>query len=153
MIMSAVKALQAKRLVIDSLTSMTAFIRTKEEARSFVSIMKKISGGSRLHHPVAELRFLGTKLRSASGFEEFVADGLIILGVVNLERFRIKRRLYIPKMRGTNHSLDCHDLYITPEGIEHFKPLASDGNIAGSATKVMISDDRESVRNGSAPQF
>ena len=41
-IMSAVKALQAKRLVIDSLTSMTAYIRTKEEARSFVSIMKKI---------------------------------------------------------------------------------------------------------------
>ncbi len=52
-----------------------------------------------------------------SGFEEFVADSLIVLES-SLDRFRIRRRLYIPKMRGTNHSLECHDFYITPQGID-----------------------------------
>jgi len=48
--------------------------------------------------------------------QEFVVDGVIILESV-LEGNRLIRRLYIPKMRGTNHSLDCYNLYITEEGI------------------------------------
>lgn len=115
MIMSAVKTLEAKRLVIDSLTSMTAYIKTKEEARSFVSIMKRILEEAKCTTLLlAEIPW--NKNEIGMGFEEFVADSLIILEST-LDRFRIKRRLYIPKMRGTNHSLDCHDFYITPEGI------------------------------------
>ncbi len=120
MIMSAVKTLEAKRLVIDSLTSMTAYIKTKEEARSFVSIMKKI-----LEEADCTTLLLGeipwNNNEIGMGFEEFVADSLIILEST-LDRFRIKRRLYIPKMRGANQSLDCHDFYITPEGISISTP-------------------------------
>lgn len=115
-IMSAVKALQANRLVIDSLTSMTTYIKTKEEARSFISIMKKILEESRCTTMML-MEVPWNKNEIGSGFEEFVADSLIILEST-LDRFRIKRRLYIPKMRGTNHSLDCHDFFITPEGIK-----------------------------------
>lgn len=121
-IMSAVKTLGAKRLVIDSLTSMTAYVKTKEEARSFVSIMKKILEEAECTTLLlAEIPW--NKNEIGMGFEEFVADSLIILEST-LERFRIKRRLYIPKMRGTNHSLDCHDFYITPEGIS-ISPLTT----------------------------
>lgn len=115
MIMSAVKTLEAKRLVVDSLTSMMAYIKTKEEARGFVSIMKKILEETKCTTLLlAEIPW--NKAEVGMGFEEFVADSLIILEST-LERFRIKRRLYIPKMRGTNHSLDCHDFYITSDGI------------------------------------
>ncbi len=115
-IMSAVKALQANRLVIDSLTAMTTYIKTKEEARGFISIMKKILEECRCTTMLlTEIPW--NKNEIGSGFEEFVADCLIILEST-LDRFRIKRRLYIPKMRGTNHSLDCHDFFITSEGIK-----------------------------------
>jgi circadian clock protein KaiC len=114
-IMSAVKTLGANRLVIDSLTSMTTYIKTKEEARSFVSMMKKIVEEAKCT-TLLLVEIPWNKTEIGSGFEEFVADGLIILES-SLDRFRIKRRLYIPKMRGTNHSLDCHDFYITQEGI------------------------------------
>lgn len=115
MIMSAVKTLEAKRLVIDSLTSMTAYIKTKEEARSFISIMKKILEEAKCTTLLlAEIPWNRNEI--GMGFEEFVADSLIVLEST-LDHFRIKRRLYIPKMRGTNHSLDCHDFYITSEGI------------------------------------
>ncbi len=115
MIMSSVKILGAKRLVIDSLTSMTTYIKTKEEARSFISIMTKILEEAKCT-TLLLVEIPWNKTDIGSGFEEFVADSLIILES-SLDRFRIKRRLYIPKMRGTNHSLDCHDFYITPEGI------------------------------------
>jgi circadian clock protein KaiC len=115
-IMSAVKALGAKRLVIDSLTSMTMYVKTKEEARSFISIMKKILEEANCT-TLLLVEIPWNKSEVGSGFEEFVADGLIVLEST-LDKFRIKRRLYIPKMRGTNHSLDCHDFFITPQGIK-----------------------------------
>jgi circadian clock protein KaiC len=115
-IISAVKALGAKRLVIDSLTSMTTYIKTKEEARSFISIMKKmLEEANSTTLLLVEIPW--NKREVGSGFEEFIADGLVVLESA-LEDFRIKRKLYIPKMRGTNHSLDCHDFCITPKGIK-----------------------------------
>ena len=114
-IMTAVKILGANRLVIDSLTSMTAYIKTKEEARGFVSLMTKILVEAKCT-ALLLVEIPWNKSDVGAGFEEFVADSLIILEST-LDRFRIKRRLYIPKMRGTNHSLDCHDFYITADGI------------------------------------
>ncbi len=114
-IMTALRDLGAKRLVIDSLSAMMSYIETKAEARSFVAIMNKFLEEAKcttfylLEVPWGS-RTIGL------GFEEFMTDGLIILES-NLEQFKVRRRLYIPKMRGVNHALDCYDFNIMPEGI------------------------------------
>lgn len=114
-IMTAIKDLGAKRLVIDSLSAMITYIETKAEARSFVALMNKFLEGAKCT-TLCVLEVPWGRSEIGMGFEEFMADGLIILES-SLEQFKVKRRLYIPKMRGVNQALDCYDFYITPEGI------------------------------------
>jgi len=114
-IMNAIKALDAKRLVIDSLSAMMTYIKTRDEARSFMALMNRFIENAKC----TTLYMLEVPLGRSDigmGFEEFMADGLIVLEA-SLDQFKVRRRLYIPKMRGVNHALDCYDFYITPEGI------------------------------------
>lgn len=114
-IMTTIKALGAKRLVIDGLSAMTTYIKTKAEARSFIALMNKFLENAKCTTLCTlEVPWGGSEI--GMGFEEFMVDGLIILES-SLEQFKVRRRLYIPKMRGINHALDCYDFYITPEGI------------------------------------
>jgi circadian clock protein KaiC len=114
-IMSAVNALGAKRLVIDSLSAMTTYIATRAEARSFVALMSRFFENAKCT-TILTLEMPWGRREIGMGFEEFVSDGLIVVES-SLEQFRVRRRRYIPKMRGVNHALDCYDFYITPEGI------------------------------------
>jgi len=114
-IMSAIKDLNAKRLVIDSLSAMMTYIQTKAEARSFVALMNRFLEDAKCT-TLCTLEVPWGSSDIGMGFEEFMADGLIVLES-SLEQFKVRRRLYIPKMRGVDHALDCYDFYITPEGI------------------------------------
>jgi len=114
-IMTAIKDLGAKRLVIDSLSAMMTYIKTKEEARSFMALVNKLLEDAKCT-TLCTLEVPWGRREIGIGFEEFLADGLIILES-SLEQFKVRRRLYIPKMRGVNHALDCYDFFITPEGI------------------------------------
>jgi len=114
-IMTTIEALKAKRLVIDSLSAMTTYIQTRAEARSFVALMNRFLEDAQCT-TLCLLEVPWGRSDIGMGFEEFMADGLIILES-SREQFKVRRRLYIPKMRGVNHSLDCYNFYITPEGI------------------------------------
>lgn len=115
-VLTAVNALGAKRLVIDSFSAMTVYIKTKAEARSFTVLANKLLENAKCTTMLLlEVPWGQTEI--GRGYEEFVTDGLIILES-RLEQFKIKRRLYVPKMRGINHALDCFDFYIAPEGIK-----------------------------------
>jgi len=114
-IMDAIKGLNAKRLVIDSLSAMTTYIKTRAEARSFVALMNRFIEDAKCT-TLCTLEVPWGRSDIGMGFEEFMADGLIILES-SLEQVKVRRRLYIPKMRGVNHALECYDFYITPEGI------------------------------------
>ncbi len=50
-----------------------------------------------------------------TNFEEFLGDGLIVLES-SFDNSRVRRRIYIPKMRGTENRLEGYDYYITREG-------------------------------------
>jgi len=113
--MAAIHALGARRLVIDSLSALTTFIHTKSEARSLIGTLTKFLENSKCTTLLILEVPWGMK-QIGMGFEEFMADGLLVLES-SLEQFKVKRRLYIPKMRGTNHALDCYDICITPEGV------------------------------------
>ncbi|MCJ7632915.1 AAA family ATPase [Candidatus Bathyarchaeota archaeon] len=115
-ILTASKTLDAKRLVIDSLSALTTYINTKAEARSFVALANRLLEDSGCT-AIMMVEMPWGKVEIGAGFEEFMADGLMILES-KLEQFKVRRRLYVPKMRGTNHALDCFDFYITSEGIK-----------------------------------
>jgi circadian clock protein KaiC len=114
-LISSISRLEAKRLVVDSLSAIMTYIQTRPQARSFISMMSKMlekTGCTTL----LILEIPWGKRDVGMGFEEFLADGLIILES-SLDSTKVRRRIYIPKMRGVEHSLDCYDFYITPEGI------------------------------------
>lgn len=114
-VMDSIKDLGANRLVIDSLSAMTTYIQTKAEARSFLSLMTGFLENAKCTTlMLVEVPWGRSEI--GMGFEEFVADGLIVLES-GLEQFKVRRRLYIPKLRGVNHALDCYDFYITKEGV------------------------------------
>jgi len=50
------------------------------------------------------------------GFEEFIADVLITLENF-LEKYELKRRLLVRKMRGSSHSRKYHNVIIDENGI------------------------------------
>jgi circadian clock protein KaiC len=115
-ILTAVKTLGAKRLVIDSLSAMTTYINTKAEARSFLALSNRLIEDAKCT-AIVLIEVPWGKVEIGMGFEEFMADGLIVLDS-RLEQIKVKRRLFVPKMRGINHALDCFEFYITPEGIK-----------------------------------
>jgi circadian clock protein KaiC len=114
-LISHVNRIAAKRLVVDSLSAIMAYIQTRAQARSFISVMNKMLENTGCT-TLLILEVPWGKRDVGMGFEEFLADGLIILES-SLENTKVRRRIYVPKMRGVDHSLDCYDFYITREGI------------------------------------
>src|SRR5439155_26369120 len=55
------------------------------------------------------------KQQLGTNFEEFLGDGLNIIDA-SFDNSRVRLRIYIPKMRGTEHRLEGYDYYITREG-------------------------------------
>ena len=115
-IMSEIERVGAKRVVIDSLTSMTTYIETKADARTFVGML------NRFLEKAGCTSFLNVEMPwgksdIGSGFEEFLADGLIVLEST-IDRFRVRRMLFVPKLRGADHDLSCYDFFISVGGID-----------------------------------
>jgi len=113
--MNEIESVGAKRVVIDSLSAMTSYIETKAIARTFIGVLNKFL------EKVGCTTFLLVEVpwgRSdiGSGFEEFLADGLIVLEST-IDHFRVRRMLFVPKMRGCNHDLSCYDFFISTDGI------------------------------------
>jgi len=115
-ILSELKDLGSKRLVIDSLT---AFLVACEEKFEYRTIM---------HVFYRRLKSIGcTSIMTCSvptgygtlglGIEEFVADSVITLENI-IDGKELKTKFLIRKMRGTNHSKKYHDAIITGEGIK-----------------------------------
>jgi len=113
--MTEIRRLGAKRVVIDSLSAMTSYIETKADARSFTLVLGKFLENA----GCTSLLFVEVpwgKSDVGSGFEEFLADGLIVLES-KIDRLRVRRMLFVPKMRGCDHDLSCYDFFIAKEGI------------------------------------
>ncbi len=112
------KELEAKRLVIDSITSLCFRLQTKEMIRDFIFKL-----GSSLtvlrcttiltsELPPREFRY------SQYEIEEFIADGIIFLGDIE-RKGELIRSLQVVKMRGTPHGRSKFVLNMSSEnGIE-----------------------------------
>lgn len=113
-VLESLHALNTRRLVFDSLSALMTAFESTAEARSFLHIMIKfLEGANCTTLMVSEVPW--GKRQLGTNFEEFLGDGLIVLDA-SFDNSRVRRRVYVPKMRGTEHRLEGYDYYITREG-------------------------------------
>ncbi len=115
LVMTELEHLGAKRVVIDSLSAMTTYFETKADARAFIGMLNKFLEKAGCTS-ILLVEMPWGKSEIGSGFEEFLADGLIVLEST-IDHFRVRRMLFVPKMRGCNHDLSCYDFFLSNEGI------------------------------------
>ncbi len=111
-----VKELGAKRVVLDSLTSVCYRIRREERIRDFMlKLSQALSDLDCTTLLVSEVGQAPGRL-SLYGVEEAIVDGVILLGNTRRQG-DIIRVLQIVKMRGTAHSRAQYVVELTPIGI------------------------------------
>jgi circadian clock protein KaiC len=106
----------AKRVVLDSLTSVVYRIRKDERIRDFMLTLGQ--GLNRLGCTtilVSEVASSDNRL-SSHGVEEAIVDGVILLGNASRQG-DILRVLQVVKMRGTSHSRAQYVMELTPIGL------------------------------------
>jgi KaiC/GvpD/RAD55 family RecA-like ATPase len=86
--------------------------KLRREIFDLMRALKRIKTTSLL---IAELR--GTKALSTLGFEEFLADSVIVLHYLEYSALGTPRSLMIRKMRRTSHATEIFPFEITKKGI------------------------------------
>jgi KaiC/GvpD/RAD55 family RecA-like ATPase len=126
-VFNTIKNIGAKRFVLDSLS--IAAMGWKERPEEIFKLRGKIfhlmntlksTGVTSLL--IAEIPEEKTKALSRFGFEEFLADGIIILHYLEYAAGGTPRSLLIRKMRRTDHGTDIYPIEITKTGIKLLPP-------------------------------
>ncbi len=116
-IMSAVNAVRAKRVVIDSVSFIELFIKDEYLARAaltqMVETLKEAGVTSVLTGTLPE----DSQALSGGGIIEYIVDTVIKMEFVPVAE-EFKRTLTIRKMRRTNHSTLIHPIDITKNGLK-----------------------------------
>jgi len=115
-IWKAVASIKAKRLVIDSITSLVSSSKIPVDPKSFTRVLYQT-----MNKNCVALLITGVEEEKLSfGIEEIV-DGIIVLEAV-FDRGEIRRQAIIRKMRGTQHSMAYQDAVISSNGLS-FRPM------------------------------
>ena len=107
--------IDAKRLVIDSFSAMAQAFKKKIDARIILHLLDKLMRQT----GCTTLLLVELPIRSKTlglGFEEFVADGIILFETIE-EKEGIRKRAVILKMRGTSHNQNYSNIVISDQGI------------------------------------
>lgn len=117
-----IRRVNAKRFVLDSLSVATMawkestldIGKLRSEIFGYIKMLKGSGATSLL---ITEIPETEPKALSRFGFEEFLADGIIILHYLEYAVGESPRSLIIRKMRRTSHGTDIYPFSITKEGI------------------------------------
>lgn len=113
---SNIRAVKARRVVIDSISALGVYVKDAPELRRMIlqtsSMLRKNSCTSIL---ISEILPSKGSAFSRFGVEEFVSDGVIVLRN-NLISDEYRRGISVIKMRATDHSKKIHPYKITPSG-------------------------------------
>jgi len=117
-ILKNVKAINAKRLVIDSITIICEYAEKRKDMRLNLSHLfqelKKMGVTTLITSEIEE----GSKTLSRFGIEEFMVDSVTVLNCgVKVGLGGVPRSLYIKKMRRTSHDLNIHPFKISEKGV------------------------------------
>jgi len=113
--LSEVVAINAKRLVIDSFSAMAQAFKRKIDARIILHMLDKLMRQTGCTTLLLLELPTGSKTLGL-GFEEFVADGIILFETID-EKEGIRKRAVVRKMRGTNHNQNYSNIVISDRGI------------------------------------
>jgi len=116
------KKINAKRFVLDSLSVATMgwkvssldIGKVRSEAMSYMKALKNIGITSLL---ITEIPEAEIKALSRFGFEEFIADSVIVLHYLEYAAGGTPRSLIIRKMRRTSHGTDIYPIEIGKNGL------------------------------------
>jgi len=109
--------LQARRLVLDSLSAMYMSLKSELERRHLTSLIYRIIQKTECTAILIVDIPWGSK-RIGEEFEEAIADGIILLESMYEGEGILKRYLRILKMRGSNHTKKTYSYVISERGLE-----------------------------------
>jgi len=115
-IMSELKGVKAKRLVIDSLTAFLTACNERFEYRTLMHVFYRMLKAQGVTTIMTCSVPTGAKTLGL-GIEEFIADSVLALENVT-EGVELRTRFLVRKMRGTSHSRKYHNVIITGKGLE-----------------------------------
>jgi KaiC/GvpD/RAD55 family RecA-like ATPase len=116
-IQDSIAFIDAKRVVIDSISILQLYFEDKfKTRRSILDLAKTLKNMGVTTIAIAEVDESTPNL-SRENVEEFVADGVIVMYLDKQENL-LKRGIGVRKLRSTNHSLKIHPMQIKkPNGI------------------------------------
>jgi circadian clock protein KaiC len=112
--LTEVQSMKAQRLVVDSFSALSSAFN-KVDARVVLHLLEKVM--RELGCTTLLLVEVPTGHKDLGlGFEEFIADGLILFETAK-EKLGFRKRAIISKMRGTNHSQNYCNIVISNQGL------------------------------------
>jgi KaiC/GvpD/RAD55 family RecA-like ATPase len=119
LIESAIKKINAKRVVIDSISALGLYIRDPSEMRRMILNISLLLRKANITGLLTSEIPSEQKSLSRFGVEEFVTDGVIVLYYLRSQS-QFARAITVWKMRGSEHSHKLHPYVITDKGIVIF---------------------------------
>ena len=121
-LLTAARAIKAKRIAIDSIPAMSFQLEKESEIRrtilklSYVLSRSNYTALMTTEIPEQSVGSGQNMTFSKYEAEEYIADGVILLNFLGIGA-SATRTLYVRKMRGTKHSLEIHPMEISDRGI------------------------------------
>ncbi len=120
-ILGVCRKTNAKRLVVDSIPAMGLHSESLNETRKNILklayVLNRTGLTTILTTEVPENGGGGSQQLSRYGVEEYIADGVLLLSLLNVGG-RAFRTINVRKLRGTKHSLEVHTLEMTDKGLK-----------------------------------
>ena len=111
-----VREIGAKRVVFDSISALGTYMKDASELRRIMLQISRVMKKNMCLTLITSEILPGSNAFSRFGVEEFVTDGVIVLGNSPVDG-EFKRTLNIWKMRNINHSRKVHTYSISDKGI------------------------------------
>jgi len=124
-IVSTVKRIGAKRVVIDSLAGFEMALAPSFRADFRESLYRMIAALTRLGVTIistAEVVEEFTSMALSNFTISFLAEDIVRMRYVSING-QLRRMILVVKMRGSSHSIDLHEYQITDDGIVIGEPL------------------------------
>ncbi|MCX8150017.1 MAG: hypothetical protein N3D85_00705 [Candidatus Bathyarchaeota archaeon] len=114
-ILDAITSINAKRVVLDSVTALFMGLKTEAEKRHTLRLIYKLIKRT----GCTTIVVVDEPFNSDHSWygEDFIADGVVSMRTT-FEDGVLRRKLRIVKMRGTNHTLRTHSYIITLAGVK-----------------------------------
>ncbi len=142
LIRTSVKSVDAKRVVVDSLTALSLYVEDVKDVRKLILDLNEqlrqlectslYTGEIKSEHPEQISRF---------GVEEFIADGVIVLSL-DKTGAELSNKILVRKMRGTSHDKKTHPFRFGEDGVVVYaKEEAFEAGATPSSTPSIPDND------------